>query len=108
MSTYDLGKSLVSTGMVSTGSAYVPKQDYTGSITVHIKEPKPNWGMTFDMSCYLYDDGCGVELLSTNGNTITISLGAYYFSVRLRKNFHLSSPLIQRIVAFFISKINKF
>jgi len=81
MSTYDLGKSLVSTGMVSTGSAYVPKQDYTGSITVHIKEPKPNWGMTFDMSCYLYDDGCGVELLSTNGNTITISLGAYYFSV---------------------------
>ena len=81
MSTYDLGKSLVSTGMVSTGSAYVPKKDYTGSITVHIKEPKPNWGVTFDMSCYLYDDGCGVELLGTNGNTINISLGAYYLSV---------------------------
>jgi len=81
MSTYDLGKSLVSTGMVSTGSAYVPQKGFPGSITAHIKEPKPNWGVTFDMSCYLYDDGCGVELLGTNGNTINISLGAKYISV---------------------------
>jgi len=81
MSTYDLGKSLVSTGMVSTGSAYVPKAGFPGSITAHIKEPKPNWGVTFDMSCYLSSDGCGVELLSTNGNTVNISLQKNYISV---------------------------
>ena len=81
MSTYDLGKSLVSTGMVSTNGAYRPKEGYSGSITAHIKEPKPNWGVTFDMYCFLYDDGCGVELLGANGNTITISLEQYYISV---------------------------
>jgi len=85
MSTYDLGKALVSTGMVSTGSAYRPKDGYSGSITAHIKEPKPNWGVTFDMYCYLYADGCGVELLGTNGNTITISLEEYYISVEGNK-----------------------
>ena len=81
MSTYDLGKSLVSTGMISTGSAYRPKDGYSGSITAHIKEPKPNWGVTFDMYCFLEYDGCGVELLGTNGNTITISLEKYFISV---------------------------
>jgi len=81
MSTYDLGKSLVSTGMVSTNGAYRPKAGYSGSITAHIKEPKPNWGVTFDMYCYLYADGCGVELLGTNGNTITISLKYDFISV---------------------------
>jgi len=81
MSTYDLGKSLVSTGMVSIDGAYVPQKGYTGSITAHIKEPKPNWGVTFDMFCYLNNDGCGVELLGTNGNTINISFGARYMSV---------------------------
>ena len=89
MSTYDLGKALVSTGMVSTGSAYRPKDGYSGSITAHIKEPKPNWGVTFDMYCYLWDDGCGVELLGTNGNTIAISLEQYFISVdgnRTRNN----------------------
>jgi len=85
MSTYDLGKSLVSTGMVSTGSAYVPQKGFSGSITVHIKEPKPNWGITFDMSCYLYSDGCGIELLGTNGNTINISLQYDYISVEGKK-----------------------
>jgi len=81
MSTYDLGKALVSTGMVSTGSAYRPKAGYSGSITTHIKEPKPNWGVTFDMYCFLYADGCGVELLGANGNTITISLEKNFISV---------------------------
>jgi len=81
MSTYDLGKSLVSTGMISTGSAYRPKDGYSGSITAHLKEPKPNWGVTFDMYCFLEDDGCGVELLGTNGNTISISFEQYYISV---------------------------
>jgi hypothetical protein len=81
MSTYDLGKTLVSTGMISTGSAYRPKDGYSGSITAHIKEPKSNWGVTFDMYCYLHHDGCGVELLGTNGNTITISLEKYHISV---------------------------
>jgi len=90
MSTYDLGKSLVSTGMVSTGSAYRPKDGYSGSITAHLKEPKPNWGVTFDMYCYLEYDGCGVELLGTNGNTINISFESSYISVdgnRTKTNF---------------------
>jgi len=97
MSTYDLGKSLVSTGMISTGSAYRPKDGYSGSITAHIKEPKPNWGVTFDMYCYLEKDGCGIELLGTNGNTITISIEPYSISVdgNKTKNGNLYNTEIQ-------------
>jgi len=82
LSSYDLGKSIVSTGMASgADGAYRPKNYGAGGITAQIKEPKANWGVTFNMYCYLDADGCGATLIGANGNTINIALAFRSISV---------------------------
>jgi hypothetical protein len=87
LSSYDLGKSIVSTGMASgADGAYRPKRQGSGSITAQIKEPKANWGVTFNMYCYLNNDGCGATLIGANGNTINIALSYNSISVEGNKS----------------------
>ena len=81
MSSYDVGQSIVATGMVSNNGVYKPKANNRGGMSVQIKEPKPKWGVTFSMYCYLYSDGCGVTLLSKDGASINISLNYNYLSI---------------------------
>ena len=81
MSSYDVGKSIVATGLVSSNGVYQPKVGNRGGMSVQLKEPKPKWGVTFSMYCYLYSDGCGVTLLSKDGASINISLDANYLSI---------------------------
>jgi hypothetical protein len=81
VSSYDVGKSIIATGMISNKGTYQPKIANRGSMSVQIKEPKPNWGVTFSMYCYLYNDGCGVTLLSKSGASINISLNYHYLSI---------------------------
>ena len=61
--------------------AYRPKNYGAGGITAQIKEPKANWGVTFNMYCYLDADGCGATLIGANGNTINIALAFRSISV---------------------------
>ena len=82
LSSYDLGKSIVSTGLASgENGAYQARPYSSGSFTAQIKEPKSNWGVTFNMYCYLYDDGCGTTLIDEDGNTINIALERSSISV---------------------------
>ena len=74
MSSYDVGESIIATGMISTNGVYKPKAANRGGMSVQVKEPKENWGVTFSMYCYLYSDGCGVTLLSKDGASINITM----------------------------------
>ena len=71
-STYNLEKSIASTGLAYIDGRYEPKEAKTGGLSVQIKEPNPHWGVSFSMYCYLNIDGCGVNLLGSNGHTINI------------------------------------
>ena len=73
-STYDLEKSIASTGLAYIDGGYKPKKGRAGSVKAQVKEPKPHWGVSFAMYCYIFNDGCGVNLLGSNGNAINIHL----------------------------------
>ena len=62
-STYDLEKSIASTGLAYIDGGYKPKKGRAGSVKAQVKEPKPHWGVSFAMYCYIFNDGCGVNLL---------------------------------------------
>ena len=69
---YDLNKSIASTGLASVDGYYRPKGGRSGHFAVQIKDPKPKWGVTFSMYAYLDADGCGIQLLSADGQTISV------------------------------------
>ena len=73
---YDLNKTIASTGLASVNGYYSPEIYGSGHFGVQIKDPKPKWGVTFSMYAYIGEygkrDGCGVQLLSDDGQTITI------------------------------------
>jgi len=71
---YDLGKSFASTGLAFIDGGYRPKAERAGSLKAQVKEPKPHWGVSFSMYCYIFDDGCGISVLGSNGNAINIHL----------------------------------
>ena len=72
-STYDLDKSIVSTAMAFTDGVYRPKDKHAGRLSVQLKTPKPKWGVSFSVSCYLGDDGCGLTLLGNRGKALNIN-----------------------------------
>ena len=80
-STYDLEKSIASTGLAYIDGGYKPKNGRAGSVKAQVKEPKPHWGVSFAMYCYIFDDGCGVNLVGSNGNAINIHLDKNYLRV---------------------------
>jgi len=71
-STYDLEKSIASTGLAYIDGGYRPKKGSAGSVKAQVKDSKPHWGVSFAMYCYLNRDGCGVNLLGSNGHAINI------------------------------------
>jgi len=71
-STYDLEKSIASTGLAYIDGGYRPKKGRAGSVKAQVKEPKPHWGVSFAMYCFVGTDGCGVNLLGSNGHAINI------------------------------------
>ena len=85
LSSYDVGESIVSTGMVSIDGAYHTKAGRRGNVSVQLKEPKSNWGVTLSMYCYLDSDGCGITLLSESGASINISMDYQYLSIDTNK-----------------------
>ena len=80
-STYDLEKSIASTGLAFIDGGYKPKKGRAGSVKAQVKEPKPHWGVSFAMYCYVYLDGCGVNLVGSNGNAINIHLSNQHLRV---------------------------
>jgi len=71
-STYDLEKSIASTGLAFIDGGYKPKKGRAGSVKAQVKDPKPHWGVSFSMYCFVGYDGCGVNLLGSNGHAINI------------------------------------
>ena len=80
-STYDLEKSIASTGLAYIDGGYKPKNGRAGSVKAQVKDPKPHWGVSFAMYCYLHADGCGVNLVGSNGRAINIHLAKYSIKV---------------------------
>lgn len=78
---YDLGTSIASTGMAFKNGRYEPKALSSGGFSVQVKEPKPHWSVNFDMYCYLYSDGCSVDLIGDNGQAINILFERYNIRV---------------------------
>ena len=80
-STYDVGKSIVSTGLAYVDGSYRPKAGEIDGIRVRVKEPKPNWSVTFEMYSYLDTDGFGVTLQDPDGHAINLAFGRGYIAV---------------------------
>ena len=71
-STYDVGTAIVSTSMAFVEGAYLPKAYSTGSFSVQIKEPKPQWAVSVNMYSYLNNDGSSITLLGSNGQSTAV------------------------------------
>lgn len=80
-STYDVGESIVSTGLAYVNGYYRPVNYGIGGIQVRVKEPKPNWSITFDMYSYLEADGFGVLLQDPDGHAINLAFGWKYIAL---------------------------
>ena len=84
--TYDTGLAIASTGLAYTNGAYRAKPCSTGSMSVQIKNPKPKWGVTFSMYCYLNDDGCSVTLLGQKGQALNLTFDKNVLAVDGKKS----------------------
>jgi hypothetical protein len=84
-STYDVGKSIMSTGLAYIDGSYRPKSGQIGGVQVRVKEPKPKWSITFDMYSYLYTDGFGVTLQDAEGHAINLAFMRYGIAVDGKK-----------------------
>lgn len=69
---YDVGSAIVSTGLASVDGYYRPMDYSSGHFSVQIKEPKSKWAVNFNMYADLYMEGCSVQFLSDNGQSITV------------------------------------
>ena len=80
-STYDVGDSIVSTALAYVNGYYRAQTYGIGGIQVRVKEPKPNWSITFDMYGYLEYDGVGVMLQDPDGHAINLAFGWKYIAL---------------------------